>query len=140
MMLADLLDEMMLAEDQKKWERFWGLWKRLQEAHLHRLPYGPLYHIQRPTTTPGQPADALSLQRGASHGDYTTQAGVAEMIKRIYHGAPRWNDLSPEQKFSLDMDAAKTSRILVGDPNMPDHWADKAGYATLITQRLEKCQ
>jgi hypothetical protein len=40
------------------------------------------------------------------------------------------------QDEALSMIVMKISRILTGDPNHADHWADIAGYATLIANEL----
>jgi hypothetical protein len=35
------------------------------------------------------------------------------------------------------MIATKASRVLQGDPNHADSWADIAGYAQLVAERLQ---
>lgn len=74
--------------------------------------------------------------RGKTHGDYKIQANVAQQLKKILRSAPNWEVLSDSQRDSLEMDAVKTSRILCGDPDEPDHWDDKAGYAKLVANEL----
>ena len=76
-------------------------------------------------------------ERGRTHGFYYGQATLAKMLKRHMHGALMWKNLAPDQEESLDMIAVKISRILSGNCNEPDHWADIAGYAKLVADRLE---
>ena len=45
--------------------------------------------------------------------------------------------LAPDQMLALDMIAVKISRILSGNPSHKDSWVDIAGYAKLISDRLE---
>ena len=45
--------------------------------------------------------------------------------------------MSADQKESIHMIIAKLSRILYGNPNHVDHWIDIAGYAKLVSDRLE---
>jgi hypothetical protein len=44
--------------------------------------------------------------------------------------------LLPHQRESLDMIQHKISRILNGDPNIVDSWADIAGYAHIVAIRI----
>jgi hypothetical protein len=43
----------------------------------------------------------------------------------------------PIQVEALEMIAHKIGRILSGDPNHQDHWDDIAGYAKLVSERLQ---
>jgi len=70
-------------------------------------------------------------ERNHTHGDFSQVGAVAQTLKRILRETPNWKALNPSQQEALEMDCAKTARILVGDPNEVDHWFDKAGYATL---------
>lgn len=81
-------------------------------------------------------AEALVHQRGTTHGPYTHTAAVAQAIKETMRASPNWINLPSDMKESLDLNATKVARILVGDFSEIDHWADIAGYATLISKRL----
>ena len=70
-------------------------------------------------------------ERTTTHGDFTQVGAVAQTLKRILRETPNWKSLNPAQQEALEMDMAKTARILCGNPNEADHWHDKAGYATL---------
>jgi hypothetical protein len=70
-------------------------------------------------------------ERHSTHGDFAKMSAIVQTLKGVLYRAPNWEILSPAQKEALEMDCTKTARILCGNPNEPDHWLDKAGYATL---------
>lgn len=82
--------------------------------------------------------DKLLEERGKVHGDFTERALIAQSLKSIVRDCPNWEDLSCTQAEALEMIAHKISRILAGNPNVKDHWDDIAGYARLVSMRLEK--
>jgi len=53
------------------------------------------------------------------------------------HGGRNWNVLTYAQAEALEMIQHKIGRILAGDPNVLDHWADIVGYAQLVANILE---
>lgn len=75
--------------------------------------------------------------RNKTHGDFKSNAWVAQNIKRIVRMGPNWDGLASDQKEALEFIASKIGRIMSGDQNEQDHWHDVAGYATLIASRLE---
>ena len=83
--------------------------------------------------------DQLLEQRGKTHGDFAVHARVTQKIKDAIYGDEDANShlLSPIQRESVDMIAHKLGRIAAGDPNHKDHWDDIAGYARLVSQRLD---
>jgi hypothetical protein len=91
----------------------------------------------------------LLVERGKTHGNYSTHAWITQHIKTFMHNAhkitpasdtpiPCWECLTVEQRESLDMIAHKIGRILAGDSNFRDHWDDIAGYAKLVADRCIK--
>lgn len=94
--------------------------------------------------------DLLS-ERGKTHGHFPDHAAVTQYIKRVLY-EPRLMiqsltenvraDTSARYDFvqreGLDMIAHKLGRIVAGDPQEPDHWADIAGYARLVADHLER--
>jgi hypothetical protein len=80
--------------------------------------------------------DALLTERKKSHGEYREHAAMTQGTMDLWARGRNFGTLSAIQRESLHMFAHKVGRILVGDPDKPDHWADIAGYATLIVQRL----
>ena len=80
--------------------------------------------------------EAITDERGRQYGDFTTQAAIAQDLKDYMRLLPGWKDLLPHQRESLDMIQHKISRILNGDPNVVDSWADIAGYAHIVAIRI----
>lgn len=70
--------------------------------------------------------------RAKTHGDYATTAHAAQALKEVMRNTPNWHELPDYMREALEMDATKTARILCGNAYEPDHWHDKAGYATLV--------
>jgi len=82
---------------------------------------------------------ALLDQRAKTHGNYMLHAEVSQDLKRtIGHYISDWDkDIDDDMHESLDMIAHKIGRIIAGNPNVIDHWADIAGYAQLVANRLK---
>ena len=76
-------------------------------------------------------------EREETHGDFMAKAQFIEKVQDII-SKNAWNDLEADQKEAIHMILVKLSRILYGDPNYADHWDDIAGYATLVSERLNK--
>lgn len=81
--------------------------------------------------------DALIVERGKTHGDYSVHAKVAQDIEAVIeiYATPKHNHMMRE---SLHMIAHKIGRIMAGDPDFRDHWDDIAGYAKLVADRCTK--
>jgi hypothetical protein len=84
-------------------------------------------------------------ERNKTHGNFDDNAIMSQRIKYgMRHGAPivgsRWDALTPDKREALEMIALKISRILTGNSDEPDHWRDIAGYASLISERLERAK
>lgn len=82
--------------------------------------------------------EAITAERGGQYGDFTTQGVIAQELKEFMRKQPGWAYLKPHQRESLEMIQHKISRILNGDPNIVDSWADIAGYAHIVTIRISK--
>ena len=74
-------------------------------------------------------------ERGDRYGAFVGTAHIAMSIKRVID--PYQLILAADQIEALHMIANKIGRILNGDPNYADSWADIAGYAKLVADRLE---
>ena len=83
--------------------------------------------------------DAILDARADQYGSFMQSADVAIKIKGVMHNAIARNDLHmfPDQLLALDMIAVKISRILTGNPSHVDSWVDIAGYAKLVSDRLQ---
>ena len=67
-----------------------------------------------------QDIDATLAERGTRYGEYDEHARITQGIKHVMHGAPKWGELQPHQKETLEMVAHKIGRILIGDPMYHD--------------------
>ena len=80
--------------------------------------------------------EAITAERGEQYGDFTEQGRIAQNLKMDMHELPGWEKLEPHQREALDMIQHKISRILNGNPNNVDSWADIAGYAHIVAIRI----
>lgn len=83
--------------------------------------------------------DTVLTERGGRYGPFTGHAQVTQDLKEIIYTAlqVRRKELAPDQYEALDMICHKIGRIVNGDPNYADSWVDIAGYAKLVSDRLE---
>jgi hypothetical protein len=68
-------------------------------------------------------------ERQKTHGDFAEHASITQGIKALTIW--RHPSLSEQHREALEMIAHKIGRIVAGNPNHEDHWADIAGYAEL---------
>ena len=81
--------------------------------------------------------ESILDEREKTHGKYSAHACITQNLKTIIKHCDGWNNLTNCQRESLEMIAHKIGRIITGNPNTLDHWADIAGYATLICKEIE---
>lgn len=83
--------------------------------------------------------DDILAERGSRYGTFVGHADISQDLKRSMceHLAKRGKTLADDQYEALEMIAHKIARIINGDPNYYDSWADIAGYAKLVADRLE---
>lgn len=83
--------------------------------------------------------DDILAERGNRYGTFVGHAEIAQDLKRsmTQHLDKRNKILDDDQWEALEMIAHKIARIINGDPNYYDSWADIAGYAKLVSDRLE---
>jgi hypothetical protein len=81
--------------------------------------------------------DELLDDRRKTHGRWIDNARIVQSTKELWRREEGWQRLSNGQREGLEMIAHKIARILTGNPNHVDHWADVAGYAQLIVKELE---
>jgi Holliday junction resolvasome RuvABC ATP-dependent DNA helicase subunit len=80
--------------------------------------------------------DEILLERGKQYGEFKDHATISQLIKMdMRYG--NWHKLEPYKKEALEMIAHKIARILNGNSNNKDSWDDIAGYAKLVSDRLE---
>ena len=77
--------------------------------------------------------------RGTRYGPFVGHAEVTQRLKRVMAEelAKRGKPLADDQWEALEMIAHKIGRIINGDPDYDDSWADIAGYAKLVSDRLQ---
>lgn len=78
-------------------------------------------------------------QRGSRYGLFKDHAEVTQALKSIIKSkmGSKWDNLCDDQREALEMIAHKLGRIINGDPDYADSWVDIAGYAKLVSDRLE---
>lgn len=80
----------------------------------------------------------ILTERGKEYGLFKDHASITQRLKYIMRTEYNWNaKLDPDQCEALEMIAHKIGRILNGNPNNVDSWADIAGYAKLVADRLQ---
>lgn len=84
-----------------------------------------------------QSTEEILTERGARYGKFKDHAALCQKLKHTMILTDGWQLLEPDQREALEMVAHKVARILNGDPNYADSWADIAGYAKLVADRLE---
>ena len=82
--------------------------------------------------------DDILAERGKQYGEFSSHARISQELKEVMASTPGWAELPPDMKEALEMNAHKVARILNGNPRLPDHWDDIAGYAKLVADRIRK--
>lgn len=82
-------------------------------------------------------AEKLIESREKTHGEFLDNANMTWDLMDICMQSRNWPTLPQHMKHAVYMTMHKMSRMLGGDPFEVDHWADNAGYSTLIVQRLK---
>ena len=81
-------------------------------------------------------------ERGARYGEFKDHARISQMFKAVARTPLRKRGvrLSDAHNEALDMICHKLARIVNGDPNHKDSWADIAGYATLVVNEIGRLE
>jgi Domain of unknown function (DUF6378) len=77
-------------------------------------------------------------ERGSEYGDFTEQAQISQALQDITRAGRSYTTMDSYQREALAMILHKISRIVNGNTRNVDSWADIAGYATLVANRLQK--
>jgi hypothetical protein len=88
-------------------------------------------------TTPQDSTLQVLDERAKNYGKFSGIGQLTQTFKEIMRQAPSWETMQPDQKESLEMIVHKLARILNGNPDYADSWVDIAGYARLVSERLE---
>jgi hypothetical protein len=89
-----------------------------------------------PLVSPTPDINDVLKERGSRYGSFNSHAHLTQNLKRVMQSSARWTECSADKKEALEMIAHKIGRILNGDPNYDDSWADIAGYAQLVVNNL----
>jgi hypothetical protein len=81
--------------------------------------------------------DNILQERGERYGSFEQNSATVQALKKVLHMNDNWLHLHYDQREALDMICHKMARIINGNPNYVDSWADIAGYATLVANRLK---
>lgn len=89
--------------------------------------------------TPTTDITATLNERGSRYGTFVGHADVTQKLKQLIgcELGTRGKTLQPDQMEAIDMICHKLGRIINGDPDYADSWVDIAGYAKLVSDRLE---
>lgn len=82
--------------------------------------------------------DEILTERGKRYGNFLEQSVISQYMTGILRNQEKWKDLRADQKEAIEMICHKLARIINGDPDYADSWIDIAGYAKLISDRLER--
>ena len=78
--------------------------------------------------------DDILKERGKEYGEFPIHAEISQAMKELLKGNTRLDHVHTE---ALEMIFHKIARILNGNPNNMDSWADIAGYAELVTRYIK---
>lgn len=79
-------------------------------------------------------------ERGKRYGSFMDHSQLAQDFKKIIQDGSSYVMLEPFQVEALEMICHKIARILNGNPDYIDSWADIGGYAQLVVDILEKAE
>ena len=82
--------------------------------------------------------NAILEERGSEYGDFTEQAKISQALQEVTRAGRSYVTMDSYQREALVMILHKISRIVNGNTRNVDSWADIAGYATLVADRLQK--
>lgn len=80
----------------------------------------------------------ILTEREVTHGDFEMKSIWIQEIMENLVGLDSWDDMEADKKEAIHMILVKLSRIIYGNSNHVDHWDDIAGYAELVSERLNK--
>ena len=111
----------------------WLLKKQMAEAKPEPAPE------PAPEPVAEEQIEKILNKRAEQYGTFMRNADIAIKLKQVIHNAMVREDtqLYPDQLQALDMIVTKIGRILTGNPSHLDSWVDIAGYAKLVSDRLQ---
>jgi hypothetical protein len=80
----------------------------------------------------------ILTERGNNYGKFVDHAEVSQSLKLVvFNTKPREKFSSSDQVEALEMILHKIGRIVNGNHDYVDSWVDIAGYAKLVSDRLQ---
>ena len=94
---------------------------------------------QPPEILPVPDVDKTLDARAQDYGTFKEGAALMQGIKRLLADHARRHDklFADDQWEAIEMIVHKMARIVNGNPDKVDSWIDIAGYATLVSDRLQ---
>ncbi len=83
--------------------------------------------------------NTLLQERALQYGTFAALAKTAQEFKSVLYRelGSRNKRLADDQAEALDMILTKIARVVNGNADVVDHWEDIAGYAKLVSERLQ---
>jgi hypothetical protein len=120
------------------------VYKLRQRARIEDKPAKKTTQKEFTITLPKEAKNTISVDgildaRAVDYGAFKDGASLMQGIKRLMaeHAQRHNKTFADDQWEALEMIVHKMGRIVNGDPDKVDHWADIAGYAKLVADRLE---
>lgn len=76
--------------------------------------------------------------RPKTHGYFPEGAAFTQACLTVAMSCASWKIMSPAKREATHMILHKLQRVVSGDPDHEDHWADIAGYAQLIVEEIRR--
>ena len=98
-----------------------------------------LFGLEFKKTVQEPSVNTLLQERALQYGTFVSLAKTAQEFKSVLYRelGSRNKRLADDQSEALDMIFHKIARIINGNADHVDSWADIAGYATLVAERLQ---
>jgi hypothetical protein len=98
-----------------------------------------LFGLEFKKTVQAPSVNTILQERALQYGAFISLAKTAQEFKSVLYRelGSRNKRLADDQAESLDMILHKIARIINGNADHVDSWADIAGYATLVAERLQ---
>ena len=113
--------------------------KRAQIVEAIKPGIDALFGMEYKGTGQELSVDTLLQERAKSYGTFISLAKTAQEFKSVLYRelGSRNKRLADDQAEALDMILTKIARVVNGNADVVDHWEDIAGYAKLISERLQ---
>ena len=112
---------------------------RAQLAKELKPGLNALFGLEFKKTVQEPSVNTLLQERALQYGTFASLAKTAQEFKSVLYRelGSRNKRLADDQSEALDMIFHKIARIINGNADHVDSWADIAGYSTLVAERLQ---